>query len=195
MAGSQLFVTTSWDDGHELDTKLALLLADVGCSATFYVSPHSHEIPPEKRISDRSLQRPVRPISRSEARNQVRILTSRGFLTGRQLTRLPMESGSWRMCWACCHFVLLPLRRLRLAACRDGAGGGVSVSVGPSRAIQYRTDIGSIANGYDDDVARYKADGWLVTRQSRSIPQMIDNVAQLGRTGSARIREGLRGRW
>lgn len=55
MANPQVFVTTSWDDGHELDTKMASLLADHGCRGTFYVSPLSREIPPERRISQSSL--------------------------------------------------------------------------------------------------------------------------------------------
>ena len=55
MADPQVFVTTSWDDGHELDTKMAALLADHGCPGTFYVSPRSRELPPARRISDSSL--------------------------------------------------------------------------------------------------------------------------------------------
>jgi peptidoglycan/xylan/chitin deacetylase (PgdA/CDA1 family) len=55
VADPQVFVTTSWDDGHELDTKMAALLADHGCRGTFYVSPRSREIPPERRISSSSL--------------------------------------------------------------------------------------------------------------------------------------------
>jgi peptidoglycan/xylan/chitin deacetylase (PgdA/CDA1 family) len=51
----EIFVTTSWDDGHELDAKLAALLADHGCNGTFYVSPQSHEISAEKRISNTAL--------------------------------------------------------------------------------------------------------------------------------------------
>lgn len=36
-------VTTSWDDGHVLDIKLANLLKKYGLKATFYVSPENHE--------------------------------------------------------------------------------------------------------------------------------------------------------
>jgi peptidoglycan-N-acetylglucosamine deacetylase len=56
MVETRLWVTTSWDDGHQLDTKMAALLADHGCRGTFYVSPRSHEIPPGLRISDSSLR-------------------------------------------------------------------------------------------------------------------------------------------
>ncbi len=55
MADPRVFVTTSWDDGHELDTKMASFLADHGCPGTFYVSPRSHEIPPKRRISNSEL--------------------------------------------------------------------------------------------------------------------------------------------
>ena len=53
---TRLLVTTSWDDGHELDTRMAALLADHGCRGTFYVSPRSREIPPGQRISDPALR-------------------------------------------------------------------------------------------------------------------------------------------
>jgi peptidoglycan/xylan/chitin deacetylase (PgdA/CDA1 family) len=56
VADPRVFVTTSWDDGHELDTKMAALLADHGCPGTFYVSPRSREILPERRISNSALQ-------------------------------------------------------------------------------------------------------------------------------------------
>jgi peptidoglycan/xylan/chitin deacetylase (PgdA/CDA1 family) len=56
VADPQILITTSWDDGHELDTKMAAFLADHGYSGTFYVSPLSREIPPRNRISDSSLR-------------------------------------------------------------------------------------------------------------------------------------------
>ncbi|MEX2055282.1 MAG: polysaccharide deacetylase family protein, partial [Candidatus Andersenbacteria bacterium] len=45
-------VTTSWDDGHLLDLKLAALLKKYGIAGTFYISPKDKEIPPEKRLTD-----------------------------------------------------------------------------------------------------------------------------------------------
>ena len=39
----RVVVTTSWDDGHVLDTKLAALLDTYGLKGTFYVSPHDRE--------------------------------------------------------------------------------------------------------------------------------------------------------
>lgn len=40
---SGLIVTTSWDDGHPSDLRLAELLASHGLAATFYVTPRNHE--------------------------------------------------------------------------------------------------------------------------------------------------------
>jgi peptidoglycan/xylan/chitin deacetylase (PgdA/CDA1 family) len=36
-------VTTSWDDGHKSDLRLAQMLSEHGLEATFYVSPENHE--------------------------------------------------------------------------------------------------------------------------------------------------------
>jgi peptidoglycan-N-acetylglucosamine deacetylase len=38
-----VIVTTSWDDGHKLDLKLARLLKKYGITATFYISPKDRE--------------------------------------------------------------------------------------------------------------------------------------------------------
>lgn len=40
-----VIVTTSWDDGHKLDVKLAALLRRYDIKATFYISPEDHEFP------------------------------------------------------------------------------------------------------------------------------------------------------
>ena len=40
-----VIVTTSWDDGHPLDLKLADLLAERGLAGTFYASPRNRERP------------------------------------------------------------------------------------------------------------------------------------------------------
>jgi peptidoglycan/xylan/chitin deacetylase (PgdA/CDA1 family) len=39
MTGSEVLVTTSWDDGHALDVRLAGLLDEYGIAGTFYVAP------------------------------------------------------------------------------------------------------------------------------------------------------------
>jgi len=42
-AHSKAVVTTSWDDGHPMDTKLAELLLELGIKGTFYVAPSNRE--------------------------------------------------------------------------------------------------------------------------------------------------------
>jgi len=41
----QVVVTTSWDDGHPTDLKLANLLSQFGIKGTFYVAPYNREHP------------------------------------------------------------------------------------------------------------------------------------------------------
>src|SRR5690349_264179 len=36
-------LTTSWDDGHRSDLRLARMLSEYGLKATFYISPQNHE--------------------------------------------------------------------------------------------------------------------------------------------------------
>ena len=45
-----MIVTTSWDDGHVLDLRLAEMLNEVGVSATFYVALENREIATRDRI-------------------------------------------------------------------------------------------------------------------------------------------------
>lgn len=51
-----VFVTTSWDDGHTLDHKLAGLLEDYGLRGTFYVAPRNIELRRQERLRNRDLQ-------------------------------------------------------------------------------------------------------------------------------------------
>jgi peptidoglycan/xylan/chitin deacetylase (PgdA/CDA1 family) len=44
---NRVVVTTSWDDGHALDLKLAEMLARYRIPATFYIAPRSIELAPE----------------------------------------------------------------------------------------------------------------------------------------------------
>ena len=48
----QIRVTTSWDDGHVLDMRLAALLKKYGVKGTFYIAPMNREIAPENRLTD-----------------------------------------------------------------------------------------------------------------------------------------------
>jgi peptidoglycan-N-acetylglucosamine deacetylase len=41
---NKIIVTTSWDDGHQLDLKLADLLWKYGLKGTFYISPNNREL-------------------------------------------------------------------------------------------------------------------------------------------------------
>ncbi len=49
-------VTTSWDDGHKLDIKLAGLLQKYNIPATFYVSPANREFSKEDLLSAQEIQ-------------------------------------------------------------------------------------------------------------------------------------------
>ena len=46
-----VFVTTSWDDGHVLDERLADLLEESGLPGTFYIAPRNVELPTRERLS------------------------------------------------------------------------------------------------------------------------------------------------
>jgi hypothetical protein len=46
---SGVFVTTSWDDGHILDHKLASLLHDYRLRGTFYIAPKNVELAQQLR--------------------------------------------------------------------------------------------------------------------------------------------------
>ncbi|HWC57925.1 MAG TPA: polysaccharide deacetylase family protein [Candidatus Paceibacterota bacterium] len=46
-----IIVTTSWDDGHVLDQKLASLLRRYALSGTFYISPEDKELSPNERLT------------------------------------------------------------------------------------------------------------------------------------------------
>ncbi|GIE86489.1 Polysaccharide deacetylase [Actinoplanes regularis] len=47
----RVVVTTSWDDGHHLDPKLAALLDKYDVPGTFYIAPRNIEIDPANRLS------------------------------------------------------------------------------------------------------------------------------------------------
>jgi peptidoglycan/xylan/chitin deacetylase (PgdA/CDA1 family) len=47
----RVVVTTSWDDGHRLDTRLAELLDRYGIAGTFYIAPRNVEFAPADRLS------------------------------------------------------------------------------------------------------------------------------------------------
>jgi peptidoglycan-N-acetylglucosamine deacetylase len=49
-------VTTSWDDGHKLDLKLAHLLQKYNIPATFYISPANREFSKKDLLSEQEIQ-------------------------------------------------------------------------------------------------------------------------------------------
>jgi len=52
----KVIVTTSWDDGHILDLKLAELLKKYKLRGTFYVSPRNREFKAEELLSDEQIK-------------------------------------------------------------------------------------------------------------------------------------------
>ncbi len=53
----KIIVTTSWDDGHILDIKLANLLKKYGIKGTFYISPEDCEIAVDKRLNKEEIKK------------------------------------------------------------------------------------------------------------------------------------------
>lgn len=51
----KIIVTTSWDDGHKLDIKLAKLLKKYNIKGTFYVAPKNREFRKEVLLSDEEI--------------------------------------------------------------------------------------------------------------------------------------------
>ena len=52
----RVIVTTSWDDGHILDIRLAALLKKYGIKGTFYVSPHDREFHGSRLLKDQQVK-------------------------------------------------------------------------------------------------------------------------------------------
>ena len=55
-AAPRCVVTTSWDDGHLFDLRLADLLASYDVAGTFYVAPHNVEFPSRALLDESSLK-------------------------------------------------------------------------------------------------------------------------------------------
>lgn len=55
MMSKQVIVTTSWDDGHKLDLRLAKLLKKYNLGGTFYVSPNNREFNKRDLLSDKEI--------------------------------------------------------------------------------------------------------------------------------------------
>ncbi len=50
-----IYVTTSWDDGHKLDMRLATLLKKYGIKGTFYICPQDHEFKDEDLLTTQNI--------------------------------------------------------------------------------------------------------------------------------------------
>lgn len=51
----RVIVTTSWDDGHILDKRLATLLKKYGIAGTFYIAPHNRELKPSMLLTKKEI--------------------------------------------------------------------------------------------------------------------------------------------
>jgi len=52
----KIIITTSWDDGHKLDLKLAKLLKKYGIKGTFYVCPNNREFNKKDLLSNNEIK-------------------------------------------------------------------------------------------------------------------------------------------
>lgn len=99
----KLLVTTSWDDGHKLDVRLARLLKKYGVQGTFYIAPRDREFPQSDlltaaqtkalardfEIGAHTMTHPVLThVPLEEAREEIR--SSRTYL--QRLTKQPVRS-------------------------------------------------------------------------------------------------------
>lgn len=78
--GSELIVTTSWDDGSYLDLRLSSLLDKYGIKGTFYISPYYE-------YRERSL-----------TENEIILLSKRGEIGAHTLTHPYLKYHRHREC-------------------------------------------------------------------------------------------------
>ena len=53
---TKIIVTTSWDDGHKLDLRVAKLLKKYGLKGTFYISPNNREFSKSMLLTDKEVK-------------------------------------------------------------------------------------------------------------------------------------------
>jgi peptidoglycan-N-acetylglucosamine deacetylase len=164
-----VMVSTSWDDGHELDEKLAHELHDLGFAGTFYISPRSAEIPPERRlrgatlcqlaqrfeIGSHTLTHPhLTRLSLADAAREINLGNEAlQEVIGRAVTSFCYPYGAYRAE----HVELVRAAGFRVA-----------------RTIRrFRTEAAAdpLQMGTTTHAARYLADGWPVARRSRTVHQ------------------------
>jgi peptidoglycan/xylan/chitin deacetylase (PgdA/CDA1 family) len=111
MSKNQIVITTSWDDGHVLDMRLAALLRKYDIKGTFYISPRDREISSENLLTDaqvvelskdfeigaHTMTHPRLPlVSNDEARKE--IVESKAYLEhviGREVTSFCYPRGEY----------------------------------------------------------------------------------------------------
>lgn len=169
MVDAPVIVTTSWDDGHELDEKLADLLAEHGVAGTFYVSPQSAEIPPHRRLRAGSLGKLARRfeigshtlthphltrLRLADAEREIRLgADALQQIIGRPVTSFCYPYGAYRA------------EHVRLVR---AAGFGVARTI-----RRFRTEMPADPLQMDTTThaSRYRADGWPVLRRSTTLRQ------------------------
>jgi peptidoglycan/xylan/chitin deacetylase (PgdA/CDA1 family) len=162
-------VTTSWDDGHELDEKLALELDRLGFAGTFYISPRSAEIPADSRIRGATL--------RDFAQ---RFEIGSHTLTHPHLTRLSLDDAA-REITAGNEVLQDVIGRAVSAFCYPygayraehvelvrAAGFRVARTI---RRFRTQSAADPLQMGTTSHAARYRADGWPAVRRSRTVRQ------------------------
>ena len=169
MPQQPVVVTTSWDDGHELDAKLALELDAHGFSGTFYVSPQSAEIPAERRIRSGTLC----DLSR-------RFEIGSHTLTHPHLTRLPLADAAREITVGneavqnaigmpvtafCYPYGAYHAHHVELVR---AAGFVVARTI---RRFSTEAAADPLQLGTTTHAARYLADGWRVARRCRTVRQ------------------------
>ena len=162
-------VTTSWDDGHELDAKLAFELDSLGFAGTFYIAPQSAEIPPERRIRGATLCELAR-----------RFEIGSHTLTHPRLTRLSLESAEREIVLGkevlqdvigrtvtsfCYPYGAYRIQHVELVR---AAGFLVARTI---RRFRIEAAADPLQMGTTTHAARYLADGWPVVRRSRTVRQ------------------------
>jgi peptidoglycan/xylan/chitin deacetylase (PgdA/CDA1 family) len=105
-------VTTSWDDGHVLDTRLAEMLVARALAATFYIAPDNAELAPADRLDDAAVRdlsqmfeigghtvshRRLPDMSTSQAADEIRVGKDRlEQVTARRVDSFAYPGGSFR---------------------------------------------------------------------------------------------------
>lgn len=171
MGERPVIVTTSWDDGHELDEKLASLLAEYGLAGTFYIAPRTAEIPPSRRIRPQALCALARDFEVGSHTlthpHLTRISLSAADLEIRQGTQAVQEMIGQAVTSFCYPYGAYRAEHVGLVR---------AAGLRSARTIRrFRTDLPTdpLQMGTTSHAARYRADGWPSLRRSRTQRQFV----------------------